>query len=638
MLGTAGHIDHGKTALVRALTGVDTDRLPEEKARGITLVLGFAPLDLADEAGALRLSVVDVPGHEALVRTMVSGATGIDLVLLVVAADEGVMPQTREHAAICELLGLEHGVVALTRCDLVGDEELELASDEVRSLLAGTALADAPIVAVSALTRAGLPELRSALLAVARAATPRTPRTGPTRLAVDRVFTRPGFGSVVTGTLIGGAFEVGDAVEILPSGRRARVRGLESHGRSVTCAEPGLRCAANLQGVEHSELARGDVVTRPDALRPTGVLDVSLRWLATAPVLLRDTSVELLAGTLERRARVSPIGAVRIEPGASGFARIRVEGERVPLVPGDRFVLRGFARLEFGATLGGGIVLDPAPQRRRLGDPLLREHLEAFAGRDPEARLERRIARSGWAGILFDSLRLESGLEADSLDPLLAALAEAGTARVTEARRWLSGAALAEIESRIEASLAAQHATNPLLPGISRGALRGRLPSNVAPDAFDLALRRLAAEGSIGFEGDLVRSSGHRVRESAAEAPMLAGLRDTLRASGLEPPSLRDLAVKLDASVETLRPLLAHLERERSVIRAPGDLYFDRAAVDALRARVVAALEEKGSLDTGAYKALIGTSRRTAVPLMELFDAERITLRAGEHRLLRRGR
>ncbi|HKA14772.1 MAG TPA: selenocysteine-specific translation elongation factor, partial [Myxococcota bacterium] len=299
ILGTAGHIDHGKTSLCHALTGVDTDRLPEEKARGITIELGFAPLDLPD---GTRLGVVDVPGHEALVRTMVSGAAGIDLLLLVVAADEGVMPQTREHFAICELLGITRAVVALTKVDLVDDEVAELAAEEVAALLSPTVLAKAPIVRVSSVTGAGLDALRAALGALAAAAEARTPRAGPPRLPVDRCFEMRGFGPVVTGTLIGGALRVGDAVTLLPDDRRARVRGLQSHGVAVEAAQPGTRCAVNLAGIPLEALSRGLVLTSPDALVPATAVDAHVDWLAEAPPVEEPTPVMLLAGTAERLA------------------------------------------------------------------------------------------------------------------------------------------------------------------------------------------------------------------------------------------------------------------------------------------------------------------------------------------------
>jgi selenocysteine-specific elongation factor len=635
VLGTAGHIDHGKTALIGALTGVDTDRLPEEKARGITIGLGFAPLELA---GGLRAGVVDVPGHERLVRTMVAGATGIDLVLLVVAADEGVMPQTREHVAICELLGIARGVVALTKIDVASDDVAELAAEEVAELLAGSGLAGAPIVPVSAVTGAGLDELRKELADAIASADPRTPRTGPPRLHVDRGFAAKGFGSVVTGTLVGAPLAVADAVEVYPSGRRGRVRGLQSHGVAAQRVEPGARCAVNLQNVELEQLGRGQVISTPESIAPTRTADASLWWLAAAPEAKGPTAVEFLAGTAERRARAAPIGADRFRPGARGYARLHIDGEPVPLLPGDRFILRGFARTEAGgSTLGGGVILDVAPPHRRRSDPALLRDLELLARRDPATDLCVRIRRSGLTGMGEDRLRRETGLAGEVLAATLRELARDGSAAATPAGTWLQGAALADLEGRLLRALDAYHQAEPIRPGMPRGALRGRLPENVARDAAETAIEGLAARGAVTVEGDLVRRSGHRPRLGAEDRALVERLVEQAQAAGLEPPSLRDWAERLGVNAERLRDLLAHLEREARLVRTRGDLWFDRAAVDALRERVVAHLRAHGQLETQAYKALIGTTRRTAVPLMEFFDAEHLTIRSGAVRKLRAG-
>jgi selenocysteine-specific elongation factor len=632
VLGTAGHIDHGKTALVRALTGVDTDRLPEEKARGITLDLGFAPLDLD---GGTRLSVVDVPGHESLVRTMVAGATGIDLVLLVVAADEGVMPQTREHVAICELLGIGRGVVALTKADVASEDLARLAEEEVRELLSGTGLAGAPLLRVSATTGEGMEALRAALAEAAAAAPPRTPRSGPPRLSVDRAFSARGFGCVVTGTLVGGAFAVGDAVEVQPRGRRARLRGLQSHGESAERREGGVRCAMNLQGLEVAEVSRGDVVTLPGALAPARSVDARLAWLPVAPALREPTSVELLAGTAERRARLAPIGEDGIAPGGVGFARLHVEGEPLPLLPGDRFVVRGFARTAMGgATLGGGLVLDVAPPHRRRSDPDLLADLELLARREPVLDAQVRIRRAGFEGVPRERLRVETGLDADALDAALAGLRQAGEALETASGTWLGGAAARDLEERLVAAVRAHHRAEPLLPGIPRGALRGTLPENVPADVTERVLADLVAAGRLRAEGDLVRDPQHRAVLAAADEALAGRLLDAAREAGLDPPAPREWAERLGLPLARLREIAAHLEREGRLVRAPGELWFDAAAVAALRARVVEALRRTGRLETPAYKALIGTSRRTAVPLMELFDAERLTIRRGEARYL----
>jgi len=634
VLGTAGHIDHGKTALVRALTGVDTDRLPEERARGITIELAFAPLELGD---GVRLGVIDVPGHEALVRTMIAGATGVDLALLVVAADEGVMPQTREHAAICELLGVAAGVVALTKADLVDAETLALAEDEVRELLAEGGLADAPIVAVSARTGAGIDALRTCLREVAARAAARTPRAGPARLFVDRAFERRGFGPVVTGTLLGGALAVGDAVELLPGGRRARVRGLQSFGRPAERVGPGARCAVNLQGVELEDLARGQELAAAGALRETRVVDVALRWLPSAPPVDGTASVELLAGTAERRARLAPIASAAVAPGSAGFARIHVDGPPLALLPGDRFVVRGFARTACGATLGGGRVLDVAPPHRRRSDPALFEELAQLAGGDARDGVRLRVARAGFAGATRDALARETGLASGALDAALSELAGAELVARTRAGVWLGAASLGALERRLLDVVARFHAQEPLRPGMPRAAARGALPSNHADGAFELAVARLAAAGRLEEAGEVLRLPDFLPILTREQEAIAAHVRATAMAAGLEPPTFAEWRAMFTCGEPALRDILAYLERDGSLVRAPGDLWFDRVAVDELRDRVVAHLRAQGAIETGAYKALIGTSRKYAVPLMELFDDERLTLRRGETRVLRRG-
>ncbi|MCH2172675.1 selenocysteine-specific translation elongation factor [Myxococcota bacterium] len=636
VLGTAGHIDHGKTALIRALTGVDTDRLPEEKVRGITIELGFAPLEI----GHQRVGIVDVPGHEGLVRTMVAGATGIDLVLLVVAADEGVMPQTREHVAICELLGVTRGIVALTKIDIAEEDVAELAREEVSDLIEETELAGAPIIPVSSVTGEGIEELRESLKNLIEEAPTRTTRSGPPRLSVDRSFAARGFGSIVTGTLVGGSFSVGDEVEIFPAGRTGRVRGIQNHGVDAEHGAPGMRCAINVQGIEVSQLERGCVVSHPEALIPTCTADVKLWWLSAARPTESPTSIEFLAGTAERRAQIARISAPdenQLLPGEVSFARIHIEGDPIPLLPGDRFIVRGFARTETGGTtLGGGIVLDIAPPHRRRSDPRLKADLEILARGEPIQDLGVRIERAGLTGMEQQILQLETGLERDVLQTALEQLRDAGTAAATRSHRWLSGDAVRDLERRLLDILRAYHEAEPLRPGMPTASLRGGLPDNVTRDVAELVIDGLSHSESLVVEGNAARLPDHQPTLGAEDEALVERLGEEAREAGLEPPGLRDWADRHDVPHEHFLDLLAHLERERVLVRSPGDLWFHRSSVDTLRTRVIAHLTEHGELNTQDYKALIGTTRRTAMPLMELFDTEHLTVRRDEVRVLRK--
>lgn len=633
VLGTAGHIDHGKTSLIRALTGVDTDRLPEEKARGITIDLGFAALDLGDD---LRIAIVDVPGHEKLVRTMVSGAAGIDLVMLVVAADEGVMPQTREHVAICDLLGIETGLVAITKSDLADEEVVELAQEEIADLLEATSLAGASMVAVSSETGAGIDTLKEELGKLVRETRPRTPRFGPSRLSIDRAFAMKGFGTVVTGTLLGGALESGANVEIYPRSAKARVRGLQSHGETRERVEPGARCAINLQGVEVAEVSRGDVVARADSILSTESFDVELVWLPSAPAGEGTVSIEFLCGTAERRARLAPIATEGFEPGAKGFARVHIEGDPVPVVVGDRFIARGFARLEgSGATLGGGVILDVAPPYRRRSDPDLARELGVLATRETRSGVRERIVRTGLTGALEKDLALEIGLAAKELKEELTALAADAEVVDAGSGRWLGREVVDRMEARLLEVLEAFHAAEPLRPGMGRSTLKGQLPENVRPEGAELAMRRLEDRGEIHVGGEYAWRDGFEPTLDAKSEAAVAAIREQAGDAGLEPPSLKDWAARLDLEVETFRDLIAYLERGGEIVRAPGDLFFASSAIEALKARVADHFAQHEELDTQTYKDIIGTSRRTAMPLMELLDDLHVTRRMGDVRVAR---
>jgi selenocysteine-specific elongation factor len=617
ILGTAGHIDHGKTALVRALTGVDCDRLPEEQQRGITIELGFAPLDLPS---GRRLGIVDVPGHERLVRTMVAGATGIDLVLFVVAADEGMMPQSREHLAICDLLGIERGVVALTKVDAVDAEMVELARLDVEDELAGTGLAGAPIVPVSAHAGTGLDELRAALDGAAEAAPPRSLRGGPAWLPVDRVFTMRGFGTVVTGTLRGAPFEEGAPVEVLPEGSgeifRTRVRGLQVHGQPTDLAAPGSRTGINLQGVDVAAVPRGSVVATPGRLAYRPRVEVELRLLPAAPALETGATLTVHIGTSERGARLLLLDRERFEPGESAFAELRFE-RPVVAVEGDRFIARGFSRIpDAGWTLGGGRILDAAPARGRRPRAARIADLEVLARGDNAAALAVRLRRAGARGMLEAELLRE----VRSLDGLDGVRVGSG--------RWVGPEAFDALVDRVVEAVGAHHARSPVDAWVGLAALQPQLPERVPEEVIRAALDAACERGRLESDSHGVRVPGHapRIADSALADALIA----RLSASGLGPPSLDALAKELGRDERTTREAAEHLAREGKLVRVSSGLFFEHAAIQALRARLVEHLRREA-----AYKNLTGQTRKHTVPLMEYFDAEKLTLRRGNVRVLR---
>jgi len=450
------------------------------------------------------------------------------------------------------------------------------------------------------------------------------------------VFAIKGFGTVATGTLVGAPLRTGQAVEVHPIGLRSRIRGLQSHGETVDEASPGMRTAVNLQGIDVAQLSRGEVISLVDAVPHSHAFDAKLHWLATAPAADDTVSIELLAGTSERRARIAPIGADGLVPGGSGHARIHVEGDPLPLLPGDRFVARGFARNDqHGATVGGGIVLDVAPPHRRLSDPELERELSELEQRDPRVDVRVRVLRTGLEGANSSVIARETGLTQNEVTGLLDELAAQGLVHRADTDLAVGHDAVERIERQLGAVLDAFHSAEPLRPGMPGGTLRGALPSNVATATADLAISRLVERAELSVEGELVRRPDYAPTLDEETHALAERIRGEAKSAGLDPPAPREWCEQLGIDLPRFRDLVAHLEREQSLVRAPGDLWFDRAAVDDLSQRVRAHLSEHGSIDTAAYKTLTGTTRRTTVPLMELLDELRVTRRDGDRRVLR---
>jgi selenocysteine-specific elongation factor len=632
ILGTAGHIDHGKTSLVHALTGIDTDRLPIEKARGITTELGFAYLDL----GERRLAVVDVPGHERFVKAMVAGASGLDLVCMVIAADEGVMPQTREHLDICHLLGVRRGLIVLTKRDLVADEEWRaMIRADVAAAVAGGFLADAKVVEVSTRTGYGLDELRRELAALAAECPPR-PATGVFRHAVDRVFTIKGFGTVVTGTILGGTVQLGDELAVLPSGVRSRVRGLEVHGVAVPAAHAGMRAAINLGGTALDEVARGDLLTHPDRVAGSHILDVRFTHIAAARSDLgRRTKVLVHHAASQVPGSLVLVDRAQLAPGETAVAQLRLDAS-TPLgaMPGDRFLLRGFAAVAaYGSTLGGGEVIRVlAPKARRAGD-----HAAMVAALAEARRAERAsllVRASAAAGISQHELARRLGAEPAELEDSLAVAVASGELMATGERgaaHFLHATAVAELERRV---VEAAHAS---ADGALREDLRTHLPAALPIRAYDEILARLVAARRIAVDGERLRRPEAPAAAPAGPGnPVESAVLECLRRAGVEPPRPKELPDLLRLGEPAVRAALDRLVSAKLVTKVKPDLLMDSAVVAALRRRLLAHFEAQTELTPQQWKELVGASRKFTIPLAEFFDGEKLTLRVGDIRRRRK--
>jgi selenocysteine-specific elongation factor len=627
VVGTAGHIDHGKTALVKALTGIDTDRLPEEKARGITIDLGFAFLE---EPDGLTVEIVDVPGHERFVKNMLAGVGGIDLVMLVIAADEGVMPQTREHLAICQLLKIKSGLVALTKTDLAEPDWLELVQDDVRRLLAPTFLSGCPIVPTSVKTGQGLPELRQALAALARAVPAKASDQTP-RLPIDRVFTVKGFGTVVTGTLTAGALAVDDRVEVYPRGVQSRVRGLQVHGRPVERTAAGQRTAVNLQAVERAAIERGDVVAPPGALLPALLVDATVELLEDAPRPLKTRDrIRFHAGTQEVMARVLLVGRAALEPGETAYGRFRLEAPVVAL-PGDRFVIRSYSPM---ITIGGGTLLDIAPPRFKRKAPALLAHLALLEKGEPAQVLEEHLRQAGAAGARATDLRARVPFGPERLRGLLDDLQKAGAIVAVDREWYLHREANDRLRSQTLALLETFHGENPLRAGISREELRSRA-GNAQERVFAQLLASLEAEGLLRTERDQVRLASHAIRLTPEQQRVVNGLEADYLRAGAAPPSPEEALARQGLSGTEKHELFQLLVADRRLLRVKESLYFHADALRAIQDKLVAYLREHREVGPAEVKDLWGVSRKYAIPLMEYFDAQRVTVRQGERRVLR---
>ncbi len=633
VIGTAGHIDHGKSSLVQALTGKNPDRLPEEKRRGITIDLGFADLELGD----LCVGFVDVPGHERFVKNMLAGAHGIDAVALVIAADEGVMPQTREHFDICRLLGVVNGLIVLTKTDLVEEEMLSLVRAEATDLVAGSFLENAPIIAVSARSGAGLEELRATLRQVA-AETPARSADFVTRLPIDRVFTMKGFGAVVTGTLVSGEIAEGDELELLPAGARVRVRGVQVHGAAVRSAIAGQRTAVNLAGVELSAIKRGMVLAEVGRLATTQILDVQLTVLPSAPRALRTRArVRVHVGSAEGRGRVRILNqSGEIAPGESAFAQLRLEAP-VVAVHGERFIIRSYSP---ALTIAGGVVLDPLAAKHRGRELAMTDkRLQELMRPERSRKLAAFVLAAGDQGLTLEQLSARTGLKESVLSAAANEVERAGT--ITNANGvFINTANLEELATTVAAEVKSHHKRDPLSRGLARELLRERFFSHSAPEVFRAVMHQLETKGTLVTEKDLVRLSEHTVDLSTADTTLRDKIAAIYQTAQFEPPTL-DQALERAGVTPAQRPharkILQMLLDSKRLVRVQADLFLHASAMDRLRALLqdfASQHEPERLIDVPQFKTLAGVSRKYAIPLLEYLDSERITRRAGDKRII----
>ena len=625
IVGTAGHIDHGKTALVKALTGIDADRLEEEKRRGITIDIGFAHLELPTHDGSkIRLGFVDVPGHERFVRNMLAGVGGIDLVLLVIAADEGIKPQTREHFDICRLLAIRRGITVLTKSDAVDAETLEVVRLEVEDYVRGSFLdtTHSPMVAVSSLTGAGLDELKSAIAKVASEVRTKDSEA-LARLPIDRVFTMKGFGTVVTGTLVAGTIRKENVLEVFPSGKRVRVRGVQVHGSPAEAAIAGQRTALNIAGLSTEDLARGMTLATADTFRATPQVDVLLSLLPSAKKFKDGARVHFHAYTTETIAEARLYGTKQLKPGDEAYAQLRL-AEPMLLLPGDRFIVRQFSPV---VTIGGGVVLDasPATRKQRAEDAIA--FLKIMREGSPEQVLAARVARRGAIGLRVDDIPGEMNIRRAEATRLAARAGLVWCNRV-----FVAPAAFAEVKADLLRGLKNFHDANPLVTGMNKEELRDRI--NLGPEVFYSVLEKLAEEKKLEVAGELVHLSGRGVVMKDEETESRKIIEQAFASAGLKVPSLKEVLASLKLDKIRAQKLVTLLLRDKVLIKISEDLVFHQSALMDLRHKLAALKNSTSKIDVARFKDMTGVSRKYAIPLLEYLDRERVTRRVGDERVI----
>jgi selenocysteine-specific elongation factor len=631
VLGTAGHIDHGKTSLIKAITGINTDRLKEEMLRGITIELGFAYLQLPS---GQRIGIVDVPGHEKFVKNMVAGATGIDMVAMVIAADEGIMPQTREHMEICSLLDVRHGLVVLTKVDLVDEEWLELVKEEIASFTRHTFLESAPVVCFSALSGQGRDDFIEAVDDISGRIDART-STGLLRLPIDRVFSMKGFGTVITGTLISGKLAVGERVMIYPSRVSSKVRGLQVHNNSVQAAAAGMRTAINFQGLEKVMVNRGEVVATPDSLTTSYMIDVVFHYLAGNTKALKNRRrVRFHTGTSEIMGIVVLLDREELNPGESTVAQIRLDTP-VVLVRDDAYVVRSYSPVR---TIGGGKVIDPAPPKHKMNRPEVVDFLSALVSGAPEEIVRLHIAAGGYPGCRFGDLQLKTNLPERQLEQILQGmLSRQAVLQIDkEKRSYIDRNVFETLQKTIHDDLSAYHQANPLKAGMPKEELKSRLPAVVDIKLFTLVLNHMIKAKALALQEELVHLTDHRVSLRVDQQSLRAKILEIYLHGDITPPYFKEVIDELKAPPEQARQVLALLGDEGHLIKIKEDLYYHQQPLNRLKAQLIDYLLKNEEISTPQFKDMTGASRKFVIALIEYFDNIQLTIRIGDLRKLRR--
>ncbi len=630
ILGTAGHIDHGKTSLIKALTGVDCDRLKEEKERGITIELGFTYLKLFD---GTQIGIIDVPGHERFVHHMVAGVVGMDIVLLVIAADEGIMPQTREHLDICRLLGVKRGLVAITKTDMVEPEWLELATDEIGDFIKDTFLSNAPIIPVSSVTGKGLDRLICAIEELADKV-PDRGEEGVFRLPVDRIFTIKGFGTVVTGTLLSGKVGVGEMVEIFPGRIKTKIRGIQVHNEKVEHVRAGQRTAINLQGIDKEELKRGDVISQPGLLEPAYLLDIRLKILEGVPAVKNRMRIRFHSGTTEVFGRVILLDRERLEPGDSCLAQLRLE-EKVAVMPNDRYIIRRYSPI---ITLGGGKIIDSHPEKHKRYKADVLEELFTLEDAPIAQTLESHIKKAGIKGLDLNGLVSRTNLDQRIISVNLAELNQNGEILIFDEinYRVVHNSIYEQIKKRIVDTLRGFYDKNPLKWGMLKEELKARVSPDIDPRLYNRVLEDLEKEGTLLICQDVCAISTHKIVMSSEDKRIYEAVLDIYKKANLTPPNLEDLYKRLRADQKDVKKVIDLLIDESILVRVKGEFIFHRDAIEAIIEQVEKFLEDTKQMSIGDFKGFTGLSRKFAVPLLEYMDAQGKTLRLGDKRILRK--